>query len=762
MEYLFERIEQMLAEKRSASHDTNAPGTTATILTAAAAAAATSVDLTNSLTGCKRKATLSLSGSVEWETAKKAPHNHHKASSGRSGAAPAIETSRHASPQPPSDENSFDVALCNVLQHCGATANSSVPRVDTGPVPGSVLRHLSQCIDIELSQNTFSASNTASASAATTSCSHCLNIFIVRNPAANASDTDYRPSVASCAQRLQSSVASRENSVEVMKVFTLDEAFEIIIKNQDAKRDYNRDMKVFQVKYECVDSTAVSSAPLSSPSSDHPAPEQRAEGAGAKVKMNRKMRRLLSGKSRSVSNEKSDLTCLDEVMINKARAPTAESETSKPDTRQEELHLVYEHYVILLPLPCVSTTGGGAGASNDPQRNMSVVQLREHHNICFVPQTLQDVSTAARIDYLSSIHICPLPQHLSPPPSPPATLPMATHPVANEAPPNQESTGGRIEVAVHPHAGVMLSNLQNGKSNKRKCQSAHMSMTNMHFRHEVLQQTGVDDIDTESVAGGPPLPGTWPKSTCISARGKKNKNSSFICAKGPATSIVVSSCQFDEVCGPIAADTVSLSKSAVAASAWDTKRKYNVSTSSKESKNLFSALTGSHVRLEQVVIISPSLSCGVFASGKSHLTLQDCCIADIAYGCGIQCEAGSGLDLLRCTVRRCGSSGLFARNALYMRLQECTIHSNGRCGVEIFTCSRGAAKEISVSSSSTATQLPLPLLGQQEQLHHGIGGARSAPPPEGVSISLQDLQQPIKWNPPPQLLRVYDRSLLHY
>jgi hypothetical protein len=542
------------------------------------------------------------------------------------------------------DDSLVKLALLRILQQFQTNAAHACSR----GVPTSMLEHLSQSVTTEVGQNSSINSEDAR-------CRYSLKLLIVGHPGGDsACITVACTTVASTTASTRASegikegqpiasVDSQNTVVEVTHVASLDEAFNFIQIKQEEQREINCINKTSEeLKYMPPDSSTITTS--SSPAAVVTAGKDEPRG----VKLNRKMRRFLSGKTLKGASG-----------CPKQEATGTAMKTAAVETNEN--YKVCDHFMILLPTMSSPNEGSDENSSSSSSSSSSkgsstMLSLKEQHDISFVAPTLQAVSTTAHISYMSYVHIIS------------NNLEDSTVISVGEDGECSHATGNKSHILVHPNAGIILSSLQIGKSckkpNRRKQQFVYLTASNVHFRHCVQQ----------------------PKCT-RSPGGSRRKdlpifNNSFLCGKGLGIFITLLSCQFEDESRPTIA-TSSLSSANNKNKKWDKKLLF---VSPKASKNLFSVLRGAHLKLTNVLIAVPSLSCGVYASGKSHMSLEDCHISDVRHGCGVKCEAGSSIDMLQCSVKNCGKSGVFANNALRVHVRECDIERNGRCGVEIFSC----------------------------------------------------------------------------
>ena len=173
-----------------------------------------------------------------------------------------------------------------------------------------------------------------------------------------------------------------ESFVDVRYCSNLDDALNFVSTNQTTNSECNRLRKSSELKYADSDvlrglddsvSSAIIKTDFNTIASDN------------KVKLNRKMRRLLAGKTRPCA-ESEISTCIG----------SKREESNNNSNFRSSVLKCYEHYVLL----CPASAHSGSGA-NFP--------LKNSHDIQIVPKTIYH-NPVVHVEYLSSLHITTIPR----------------------------------------------------------------------------------------------------------------------------------------------------------------------------------------------------------------------------------------------------------------------------------------------------------------------------------------------------------------
>ena len=475
-----------------------------------------------------------------------------------------------------------------------------------------------------------------------------------------------------------------KNSVEVVYIATLDDAMHFIQKTQEEKKECNRKRKQSELKFisaEKLSSLGIDMSSIQDASVNRNMDAHTVDSLGgdSSVKLNRKMRRLLAGKTLTTSLknistvESSAANSMDSN--NGGECERAKLVASQP-TYSSEQHTRYEvneHFVIIL-MP--SGVSGEKKKSNDDTCIFS-----GQHDIKFTSLTLSGIPPASHVNHWSTVHV--------------STMSSISAELSKRC--------LEVNVNMSLHAGISVSRFESGSKNKKLNRKRH---------HIALN---ISDICFRCVEGN-----IYQKESPITKLSRHNN--SFVCGKGSDTTLNIFQCQFED----------NMKNSSVP-SQLVKKRKKSIDNipSSSILKNMISGVAGCHVVLSHVNISSKAVVCGVYVNGKSNLSMRHCSLGDIPHGCGVKCDAGASINLRHCVVQKCGMSGVYSRDSLGVILSNCDVKLNNRCGVEIFSC-RG--NDLSCSpqggpliTSTGETQCPTSRSDLGVNIHHcSLSGNKSS------------------------------------
>ena len=578
--------------------------------------------------------------------------------------------------------------LLNILELCSVTGKFIVTEytrdedeVHHSHVPPRMLQDLTECIDSMSIQSAPAAavfSNVTCESSLPSAKATCTSVYIlvVGDQLSTSSLATSPIDLLTDDQKHQEPCHINDNGALSLKSFVervfvsnLDDALLFITKKQEDNKQRNRRRKEEEVKFTTKDVLASSgvifssendSECLSSGGSGQPndTTEVLRFGEGStKIKLNRRMRRFLAGKSGRNSVKQGEQSVLETRVASdndddddwgntRVGVGGNTSGISRPivgDSRSPSplLHHIYEvheHFVILLPL----------------NASKSFVMSQQHDFSC-VPLTLTDISATSRVQYKSRIVITTL-----------SNLPSkASNVSTRDDALKTELEVSRATVRVSLNAGIAVSsNITKKKKGKNK--HVTLTMSNISFVHDA-------GLRGQSIG----LP-------------RRHQNSSFICGKGSTTHVVISNCQFRDLLSDESSSEISME---ISSGPWTSKkRKYRkeeaLASSAVQQRNMISSLSGCSLVMHDACISSQGVVCGVHAGGKARALLHKCKVMNIPHGCGVKCESGSQVELLHCLVEGCGKSGLFSRDSLWVSLKQCEMRDNGHCGVEVFSCHR--------------------------------------------------------------------------